>query len=480
MEFLGLIAAATTYNAGFWPLIVLVISVALIVLFITRLRIHAFLALILVAFIVGLLSKVGSLPGEPQKSHWIQAVELTTQEFGSTAGKIGVVIALASVISVCLMESGAADKIVRRFLRIFGERRAGAALVTSSYIVSIPIFFDTFFMLLLPIAKALRIRTGKDYLLYVMAICAAGTMTHSMVAPHPGPLAMAEALQIDLGVTIIAGIIAGIIPVFCSWQYCRWINSRMEISLPKEAGLSSEGGNNFINKPENELPSFLWSIAPIILPILLIAAASFLVAFDGKQKYPTIFPWIEFFGNRNIALLMGVLIAMHVLAKQRGYSVAKICELVGPSFETAGVIILITSAGGAFGLMLKHAGVGDCIQWMASGRSINYILLSWVVACVIRVAQGSATVAMLTTSSMIMPMIGNGADLPYHPVYLFLSIGFGAMVFSWMNDSGFWVVNKLSGLTEKETLKSWSMVVTVNSVAGLFVTLVGAYLFPLK
>ena len=143
------------------------------------------------------------------------------------------------------------------------------------------------------------------------------------------------------------------------------------------------------------------------------------------------------------------------------------------------MIILITSAGGAFGLMLKNAGVGGAIQAVMEGRNINLILISWLVAAIIRIAQGSATVAMLTTAAMISPML-TSASLPYHPVYIFCAIGFGAMMLSWMNDSGFWVVGRLSGFTEKETLKTWTVVVSVNSLVGLIATWIAATVFQMK
>ena len=231
-----LIAQAAGTAPDYWPFAVLGISVALIITLITVLRVHAFMALILAAFAAGLLAK--TLPGEPLKSHWVQAIELTTTEFGTTAGKIGVVIALAAIIGMCLMESGAADKVVRRFLAIFGDKRAGTAILVSGYILSIPIFFDTFFMLLLPLAVALHLRTGKDYLLYIMAICCGGVVTHSLIVPHPGPLAMAESLKLDVGLTIIVGLIAGIVPVACSWAVMKWVNRRMTIPLREVPGLS--------------------------------------------------------------------------------------------------------------------------------------------------------------------------------------------------------------------------------------------------
>jgi GntP family gluconate:H+ symporter len=465
----------------YWPLVVLLLSVGLVVFLITAVRLHPFLSLILAAMVTGLLA--GPLPGEPDKSHAVQAVELTAAEFGATAGKIGVVIALASVIGVCLMESGAADKVVRRFLAVFGERHAGLALFLSSYILSIPIFFDTFFMLLLPIARALSLRMRKDYLLFLMAICCSGAATHVLVAPHPGPLTMAQTLRLDLGLTIGVGLAAGVIPALAAWMVSHWINRRMPVAVTEAAGTGLAGIGQVLNCDEKTLPRFFRSILPVLLPIGLISAASFMGAFGGKDRFPVLYPYVEFMGNRNVALIVGAAVAMVVLARHKGYSVSRICSLIGPSLETAGMIILITSAGGAFGLMLKNAGVGDAVKAAAAGHEVNFVLLAWLVSAVIRVAQGSATVAMLTTSAMMVPIVyPQGTDgssvLAYHPIYVFLAIGFGSILFSWMNDSGFWVVSKLAGLTERETLRSWSVVTTVISLVGLAVTLLGAMVLP--
>lgn len=486
MELFAQAGAVSATSSTWWPFAVLAISLTAIIVMITKLRMHAFLALIFAAILAGLLAE--KLPGEfgttqnpkTEKSHWIQAVEMTTAEFGVTAGKISVVIALAAVIGYCLMESGAADKVVRRFLAMFGQSRAGGAITSSSYILSIPIFFDTFFMLLLPLARAMRIRTGKDYLLYVMAICCGGTVTHSLLVPHPGPLAMAEALNIDLGITIIAGLILGIFPTMASWWAVKWINRRMEIPLRETSGASLDDLRKIVEKPESSLPSFFWSIVPVVLPVLLISLASTFDAIAGfKTDYPSLYQTVQYLGNRNVALIIGTFFAAGLLMRQQKLSIGSLCDRIGPSLETAGVIILITSAGGAFGLMLKNAGVGTAIQELVQGREINLLILSWVVAAVIRIAQGSATVAMLTTAAMIAPVMA-GSSLPYHPVYIFAAIGFGAMMLSWMNDSGFWVVGRLSGFTEKETLRTWTVVVSVNSLAGLIITLIAASVVPLK
>ena len=183
-------------------------------------------------------------------------------------------------------------------------------------------------------------------------------------------------------------------------------------------------------------------------------------------------------GDRHIALFIGAGLAMALLMRQRKFNLAKVTQLIGPQFATAGVIILIASAGGAFGAMLRHAGVGEVITVLAKKWDVNLILLAWSVSAVIRIAQGSATVAMITASAILYSIVSSGHPLPYHPMYLFLAIGFGSKALSWMNDSGFWTVSKFSGFTESETLKSWTVLVTSMSLIGLGQCLLVAKLFP--
>jgi GntP family gluconate:H+ symporter len=393
---------------------------------------------------------------------------------------------------MALMESGAADKVVRRFLAFFGEKRAGAALLWSTYFLSIPIFFDTMFMLMAPLARALRLRTGKDYTLYILCICCGGVVTHSLTVPHPGPLAAVANLGIDVGLSLVWGILCGIIPVAGGYYVARWINSRVDVPLRETRGTSLADLEGISKKPESELPSFFWSVIPVILPILLISLASTFVlirgsypgvvaAMGGEETFASLNRVVAFLGNKNVALFIGTAIAMGVLARQRRYGFKQLDSLLSGPIETAGVIILITAAGGAFGLMLRHAGVGDAIQSVASGYNINLVFLSWAVAAVIRIAQGSATVAMLTTSAMIAPMVdpAAGIDLPFHAIYIFLAVGFGAFSTSWMNDSGFWVVSRLSGMTETETLRSWTLMLTVVSVFGMILTVIASKILPL-
>lgn len=482
-----------------WPLAVLVICIGTIVVLITKLRLHAFVALIGVAFLAGFLTpnfrpdQIDRLPAalraDATNNSWIAAVELTAVEFGNAAGTIAISIGLASIIGLALMESGAADKVVRRFLRVFGEKRAALALLFSTYVLSIPIFFDTMFMLMVPLARALRLRTGKDYTLYLLCICVGGVLTHSLTVPHPGPLGMVDNLRVDAGMSLLWGLAAGLLPCLAGYAVALWLNKRNELPLRETPGMSLAELETILEKPEHELPGFTWSILPVILPIALISLATLcrlsagwpnvISLLGGEASYGTLSAILLFLGNKNVALLIGTVLAVWLLARQRRLGFKALGNLLEAPVQTAGVIIIITAAGGAFGAMLRHAGVGDTIKALAQGYSINLLVLSFVVAMTIRLAQGSATVAMLTTSAMIFEVI-QGVELPYHIMYLFLSIGFGAFSVSWMNDSGFWVVSKLSGLTERETLRTWTVSLFATAVFGFLQVLVMSVLVPLK
>ena len=504
-SFFGIITPVLQFTVSpWWPFVVLSVSVCFIIVAISWWRMHAFVALLLASLVAGLLTSRASweVIGKDGKavvySHWVGVIEHIAKGLGDTARDIAISIALASIIGMCLMESGAADKVVRRFLKIFGEKRAGWALLWSTYILSIPIFFDTMFMLMVPLAKALRLRTGKDYMLYVLCVCCGGVITHSLTIPHPGPLAMVDSLKIDIGVSLAAGLIGGLIPAVIGYFVCVFLNSRIDVPIRDTQLTLTE-----IGKPESELPSLFWSMAPVVLPIILIGFSSlFRVIADGATKPDQQTAWcvaaynalggeanfasvrgtVDFFGHKNIALFIGAGVSLLVMARQRGYGREKLEQLVGPPLETAGMIILITSAGGAFGGMLRVAGVGDAVKAAADGQAVNLVILSYVVSVVIRIAQGSATVAMLTTASIIAPMmeplLADGT-LGIHPLYIYLAIGWGAMGFSWMNDSGFWVVNRLSGMTQRETLQSWSVLTSCLSIAGLVITLLASKILPL-
>ena len=258
-------------------------------------------------------------------------------------------------------------------------------------------------------------------------------------------------------------------------------------------GISSRDLEDTLAKDSKDLPPLLLSYLPILLPVVLISFISLLKVL-GQQGMelgvltPSIenanFRILSFLGEPNIAMALAALSSIVLLLRQQNLlaegnksSVSKILEA---PLITAGSIILITGAGGAYGGMIRLSGVGEVISQYATQMNISHVLLAWGITAFVRIAQGSATVAMITGAGLMASIIGDGDALVYHPVYIFLAIGFGSITLSWMNDSGFWVVQKLSGFTEKEMLKTWSVLLTVISVAGLLLSLVGSNLIPLR
>jgi GntP family gluconate:H+ symporter len=466
---------------------VLLIGMAFVVVAIVGLRVHAFLALMLAAILVGLLS--GVVPDPASRAHpSVQVLGQTVAEFGRTAGNIGLVIVLASIIGKCMMDSGAADAITRRLLRLLGRERASGALLGSGYLLSIPVFFDTVFYLLVPLAKALRVRTGRDYATYVMSICIGAGLTHSLVAPTPGPLIMADNLHLDLGATILAGLAASLLPaVAVGWFFCRWWGARLDIPFRETPDLPQAELRAIADKPEHELPGLLVSLLPILLPVLLISGASVASALNDAARaagepglHPTALAWLQFLGDRNAALIVALLCAAALLLRQKALGLSGLARTFEPAIASAAVIILITAAGGAFGAMIGLIGIGDALREQvgtgASGAVL--ILLAFGISSLMKISQGSTTVAVIAASAIMFGVI-DGLALPYHPLYLFLAIGFGGMVFSWMNDSGFWIVGRMAGFDERETFQTWSLGFGLAGIVGLLQVLVFAQLLPL-
>lgn len=447
-----------------WPFAVLLLGITAVVVMISALRFHPFIALVLAAVLVGLSS--AELPGADRVPHLVRAVELPMQEFGTIAGKIAWVIALAAIIGTAMMESGAAGRIVNWLVSSLGEDKAPVALLLSGFILSIPVFFDTVFFLLIPLAIALAMKTGKNYVLYVVTMGGGAAITHSLVPPTPGPLIMAETLGLDLGMTILAGMGAGVLPAVAVLFVGKAMNERLDIPLRISLGEAAE---------DEVAPSLGLSVLPVVVPIALISAASVTHSVSGSVP-----PWMAFWGNKNIAMAVGTLLAAWIWARQRGMDLRALGEALGKPLELAGVIILITSAGGAFGAMIKHSGIGAAIELTTESFQVHYVVLAWLIAAVMKTAQGSGTVSMITTASIMFAIIGDGAQLPYHPMYILLGIGFGSLFISWMNDSGFWVVARMSGFTEREALQTWTVLLGILGLVGLVEVLLLASLLPLR
>ena len=429
----------------------------------------------------------------PSSNETLKAIKWTLLGFGDLVGGLGLLIAMAAIIGTCMMLSGAADRVVRSLMNTFGEKRAGLVLLLSGFFLSIPVFFDTVFFLLIPLARALALRTGKHYTFYVMAMAGAGAITHSLVPPTPGPLFIAKELDIELGFAMMFGLVASILPAYLVLKMASWFDRKYNLPMREASGASNEQLKQIVEKKDEELPGILLSSLPIALPVLLISLVSILgfckklsseEGYLNSESFAGIFPYLEFLGNSNVAMTLAAGFAIlgllrQMAAKQEKDLASKLGKTLQDPLSTAGVILLITGAGGAFGAMIRMSGVGESVGSIAEEFDISYVLLAWAVTAFIRIAQGSATVSMITGVGLMAAVIGDGDALGYHKAYVFLAIGFGSITLSWMNDSGFWVVQRLSGFTEKETLKTWSVLLTAISLLGLFLCLLGSALLPL-
>ncbi|HEV7402357.1 MAG TPA: GntP family permease [Chthoniobacteraceae bacterium] len=409
--------------------------------------------------------------------------EVVAKGFGDTVTSIGLLIALASVIGACLMESGAAERVVLAIRNVFGEERASLAFIPSGFLLCIPAFFDTVFYLLIPLGKAMRRKTGKDYLLYILSVVAGATMAHSLVPPTPGPSFVAAALNIPIATMMLGGAIVGLIAALAGYGYALWANRRWEIPLRDEA--MPEAGTLQVHRT---LPALGWSLVPILLPIALIALESLTDAknFGTSSSWGTTIAhlgrWrdaIWLVGNKNMALAIGAATALVLLAGSRKWQWRSLAAPLNVALESAGVILLITPAGGAFGQALRATDVAGVLSSMFSGSGLWLLPAAFFVTTLVRLAQGSATVAMITAVGIVAPL-AIGVDLGYNPVYLALAIGCGSKPIPWMNDSGFWIISKMTGMTEGETLKTASVMMGVMGFTGFAVTMLGAWLLPFR
>lgn len=475
------------------PVFILMIGVLMVVGGIIGFKLHPFLALLLAAFVVAIMTPAlsieqfalakGIAPAAALKLSKQSIGERVGQEFGSTAGKIGILIAMAAIIGKCLLESGGAERIIRSMLRLTGIKKAPVAFLVSSFFIGIPVFFDTVIFLMMPLAKAMSIRIGKNYLLLVLAILAGAVMANSLVPPAPGPLFLVGAMQIPIGLMMVAGTILGLMTSAAGYVFAIWANRKMEVPVRDslDARLEDIKMNNL--KEDSQLPPLWFSLLPILIPLVFICIDTFINLSPAENSQRSflvekLVQFVHFFGDKNIALTTAAFAAMLLLMYQKKGSKTDMAGFVGAALMSGGSIILITSAGGAFGGMLQQTGISTQIADMTKDYQIALIPLAFLIAAIIRTAQGSATVALITASGILAGMANSG-HLQYHHLYIGLAIGCGSKLVPWMNDAGFWIVCKVSNLTEKEALKTLSPLNTIMGITGLIIILIAAKLFPL-
>lgn len=475
------------------PFFILSIGVLIVVGGIIGLKLHPFLALLLGAFFVALLTPAavieqfalakGTAPAAALALSKKSVGERIATEFGNTCAKIGILIAMAAIIGKCLLESGAAERIIRSMLNLFGIEKAPAAFLVSSFFLGIPVFFDTVIFLMIPLVKAMTMRIGKNYLLLVMCVMAGAAMANSLVPPAPGPLFLIGEMHIPIGLMMIAGTVVGLFTITAGYFFAVWSNKKSPIPLRDSLDAKLEDIKAISIKDDSHLPPLGLSLLPVLIPLMFICADTAINAFVDIKNVQSplllnVFKFIKFFGDKNIAIMTGGFAALLVLVNQKKGKKEDFGPFVQAALMSGGGIILITAAGGAFGGMLQQTGISTRIADLTQSYQMALIPMAFFIAAVVRTAQGSATVALITASGILSGMAMN-ANLGFHPVYLGLAIGCGSKIVPWMNDSGFWIICKLSNLTEKEALKTISPLLVVMGLTGLAVIMIAAKLFPL-
>ncbi|GAB3665906.1 GntP family permease [Halopiger thermotolerans] len=450
-------------------LVGLVVVVALLV----WLDFPAFIGLILAAFTVGLVNAVFVPDFGPA-----EAATRVAEAFGNGMAGIGIPILAAAVIGKSMLESGAAQRIVRGFQNLLGKDNSDIALLGSSSVLAIPVFFDSVFYLMAPLARSMRARVGRDYTLFLVVVGAGAATAHVFVPPTPGPLAVASEVGSDLGVTILIGLITAVPAVtVAGLVYGRWINARLDIPLRDSMATTTEELQEVAERPTSSLPGLLASFAPILVAVGLIGAYTVVDSF--QEVFPPlglIEPVVVFVGDKNVALMLAAIVAAYVLYSHNEMSSSEWSEELTEALKSGGNIAAITAAGGAFGAMLAASGIGDYLADALQEVGIGLLITAWLIAAIVRIAQGSATAAMLTAAGIMAPLTG---QLSVNAAYLVMAIGAGGNICSWYNDSGFWLVKEIGGLTQVETLKTWTVLTTLISVTGLITTVVVSSLFPL-
>lgn len=447
------------------PIIGLVVAVFVLIFLVLRTRIHALIAMLIAATIAG-------LSGGLTASQTLQAI---TQGFGSTLGSIGIVIGLGIMMGRVLEVSGAAEQIALSFIKLLGKRREEWALAITGYIVSIPIFVDSAFIILYPLVKALAKKGQRSLLTLGIALAGGLILTHHAVPPTPGPLGVAGIFGVDIGAMMLSGLIIAIPAVIAIVLYARWLGSRYPDLLPASheevtpEQLKATHQRYLQEKQNKPLPGLALSLAPIVVPIMLIfinTMTSLLAALPGlsglqNNLWGQVFAFI---GSPIIALAISTLLAVYTLLPKldKHTTLTRLEE----GLQSAGIILLVTGTGGALGAVLRESGTGTLLAEKVAALPLLPVLIPFIIATLVRLIQGSGTVAMITAASISAPIISQIPGI--NMLAAAQAATLGALFFSYFNDSMFWVVNRMMGIRDaKAQMLVWSIPTTI----GWFVSL---------
>lgn len=425
--------------------------VALIVL-IARFKLHPFIALIAVS--LGL----GAAAGMP-----LGGVVTAFQDgVGGVLGFIAIVVGLGTMLGKMMAESGGATRIATTLIAMFGERRVHWAIMFVAFIVGIPVFFQVGFVLLIPLVFTIARRTGMSLVKIGIPLVAGLSVVHGLVPPHPAAMLAVGAYQADVGLTIAYAILVGLPtaslagPIFASW-----IAPRITLPADNPVAAQFEGGI------PREMPGFGVAVFTVLLPVILMLGAS--IADVTLESTSTLRAVLDFIGGPIVSLLLALLFSFWSLGYRQHFTRDQILTFTNDCLAPTATILLVIGAGGGFNRVLLESGVGKAIADVAVGSQASPLLLAWIVAALIRVATGSATVAMTTAAGIVAPIAvatpGTNAEL------LVLATGAGSLVLSHVNDSGFWLIKEFFNMTVPQTLKTWTAAETIIGVAGLAFTM---------
>lgn len=442
-------------------LVIAALAVAVLLVLIIALRMHAFVALVLVSLATAIVAGVPLVD--------VPAVAIGA--FGSTLGSVALLVGLGVMIGRILEVTGGAQVLADTLISRFGEKRAPLALGIAALLFGLPIFFDAGLVVFLPIIFSVAKRFGGSVLMYALPAAGAFAAMHAIVPPHPGPVTAATEIGASIGLTLVIGVVAAVV-AWAVGVYAVTLGWLGRIHVPIDDSVLTGGRQ----PDEGDRPAFVHVLAILLLPLVLIGLNTVLTTLRANETVAAEGGFVDalvFIGQTPVALLIALLVATYTLAV-RHHSRAEVEDLLNDALGPICAIILITGAGGMFGGVLRYSGIGSALSDSLADLGLPLIVSAFVIATILRVAQGSATVALTTTAGLLSAAVVDADPSSVQLVALVLAIAAGATVLSHVNDSGFWLVSRFFGMDVKTTLKTWTVMETTLGVS-IFVLALGIW-----
>ncbi len=430
-----------------YPPLAILLGIGLLLILIIACKLNAFLALVLVSMVTGIA----------QKMSMADTVLSIQKGIGSTLGSLALILSFGAMLGKLIAESGAAQRISTSLINAMGIKKIQWAVVITGFIVGLPMFYTAGFVILIPLVFTISASANVPVLFIGIPMAAALSVTHGFLPPHPGPTSIAVLFKANINLTLLYGLMVAIPAIVLAGPvFSKFVKN-----------IKAEPLKKFYNPKilsNEEMPSFRISIFTVLIPVLLMTLAAVSDLFLKDSRIGKIFIFV---GDPVIALLIAVLIAIFTLGVSRGKKMQEVMNVIADSIADIGMILLIIAGGGAFKQVLTDGGVATYIADALKDTSVSPLILAWLIAAALRVALGSATLAALTSAGIILPLIATTS-----PELMVLSIGAGSLMFSHVNDAGFWIFKEYFNLTIGQTLRSWSIMETIVSVTGLIGVLI--------